>query len=255
MFALQRYFVAEANWNNDQVHITNDDANHIIRVMRFQIDDQIICNHTNGQAALCRITAINQDYVVANVEEWLEENVELPIAVTIAQGLPKGDKMDMIFQKGTELGASSFIPFEAERSIVKWDKKKMEKKLIRFAKIVKEASEQSHRNKVPVIHPKMNITELIQVSKQYNVKVFAYEEEAKTSQFKSFSNVLTKLKLHDQMLICVGPEGGFTRAEADELIKNGFISVRLGPRILRTETAALYALACISYQIEELGCL
>ncbi|WP_047981452.1 16S rRNA (uracil(1498)-N(3))-methyltransferase [Ornithinibacillus contaminans] len=250
---MQRYFIPNTSWNQDNVHITGDDFHHITRVMRMQIGDTIICNQPTGQAAVCKLTEIGDSSVTATVIEWLDQQAELPVFVTIAQGLPKGDKMDLILQKGTELGASAFIPFQAARSVVKWDAKKAEKKLSRYTKIVKEASEQSHRNRIPEVKPAMTLAELVTIGETYQVKLVAYEEEAKTSSYHSFATMVSNLQEGEHVLICIGPEGGFSNQEVETLKKNGFTPVRLGPRILRTETAALYALASISYQMEELG--
>ncbi|GIO27591.1 16S rRNA (uracil(1498)-N(3))-methyltransferase [Ornithinibacillus bavariensis] len=250
---MQRYFIPKANWQNNTISIEGDDAHHIIRVMRMQAGDKIICNKLDASAAICEITELNTDSVTAEVLEWLESNTELPVNVTIAQGLPKGDKIELVLQKGTELGAYAFIPFQAERSVVKWDARKTDKKLIRFSKIVKEASEQSHRNRIPEIRQAMNLSQLIQEGQRYDIKLFAYEEEAKTNEFHSFSSVINQVKNDDHILICIGPEGGFSQEEVTSLKQHDFIPVRLGPRILRTETAALYALSSISYHLEELG--
>lgn len=251
---MQRYFVPRDNWDENLILINGDDAHHISRVMRLLPEDRIICVDSDGCAAICIISSIEQQTVYAKIAEWLEEETELPLQITIAQGLAKGDKLDLVLQKGTELGADAFIPLKTERSVVVWDKKKAEKKSKRFAKIVKEAGEQSHRNKLPTVKEIMSVSELIGNTMYYDVKLFANEEEAKTSSFHSFGTVINELKKGDNVLICVGPEGGFSQGEVELLKANNFISVRLGPRILRTETAALYALAGISYHFEELRC-
>ncbi|MCJ0930818.1 16S rRNA (uracil(1498)-N(3))-methyltransferase [Virgibacillus halodenitrificans] len=251
---MQRYFVSETGWGTNEVTILGEDVHHINRVMRYKEGANIICNHPDGRAAICELLVITADSVQAEIKQWLNENVELPIQVTVAQGLPKGDKLELILQKGTELGAYAFIPFQAERSIVNWDKKKQEKKLIRFNKIVKEASEQSHRNQIPTIYSTITVERLIEESSKYDVKLYAYEEQAKVSDYKSFGTVLENVTITDKILICIGPEGGFSPIEAEKLNDNGFQAIRLGPRILRTETAALYALASISYHFEELRC-
>ncbi|WP_164668566.1 16S rRNA (uracil(1498)-N(3))-methyltransferase [Virgibacillus doumboii] len=251
---MQRYFIPADNWLDEQVVITGNDTHHISHVMRFQAGNKIICNHPEGKAAICEITLLNNDEIHAVVKDWLDESNELPVSVTIAQGLPKSDKLELVLQKGTELGAAAFIPVQAERSVVVWDGKKEEKKLVRFSKIVKEASEQSHRNKIPQISQVVSTEKLIEESSEYDVKLFAYEEEAKTIDFQSFGTIISKLETGNRVLVCIGPEGGFSDNEATLLKENGFFSVRLGPRILRTETAALYVLASISYQFEELGC-
>src|SRR5699024_7372653 len=102
---MQRYFTEENDWNDKTVCIKGDDAHHIVRVMRNKLGDQIICNHPDGHAAICEITDILERTVEANVIEWIAHHAELPVHVTIAQGLPKGNKLELILQKGTELGA------------------------------------------------------------------------------------------------------------------------------------------------------
>lgn len=234
------------------MRIVGEDVHHIYRVMRYQPGDRIICNNEHGKAAECCITSVDEKMVEAEVVRWLDQSTELPIHVTIAQGIPKGDKLELVLQKGTELGAHSFLPFQAERSISIWDGKKTSKKMARFSKIVKEASEQSHRNKVPDLGHPVSVKELIEISDKYDAKIFAYEEEAKVSNPESFASVVKTLGTDSSLLVCIGPEGGFSPEEAEKLKANGFQPVRLGPRILRTETAALYVLAAISYHFEEL---
>lgn len=251
---MQRYFILEEeSWDADLVTITGDDVHHMNRVMRFKEDHEIICNDAMGKAARCKIISIDNQQVVAKIEEWLDKEVNLPISVTIAQGLPKGDKLDFILQKGTELGANEFIPVQSERSIVQWDTKKITKKMQRFEKIVKEASEQSHRNTIPSVQTPMSLKQLIAKFSDYEHKIFAYEDEARAESHHSFATVLKQMPKGQRLLICIGPEGGFSQNEAKILMENQFQAVRLGPRILRTETAALYALASISYHFEELN--
>lgn len=248
---LQKYFVDKANWNGDDISITDEDAHHIIRVMRYQLGDKIICNQPDGKAVIAVITEISDQRVIATVEKDLEGTTELPVDITIVQGLPKGDKLELILQKGTELGAHAFIPFQAERSVVKWDAKKSMKKMTRFKKIVKEASEQSQRRVLPEVYEPVKLQELLKKSDEYDVKIFAYEEEAKVDDHHSFGTIVKQFQEGDRILICIGPEGGFSTNEADILKDNNFQPVRLGPRILRTETAPLYALSSISYHFEE----
>ncbi|QTM99874.1 16S rRNA (uracil(1498)-N(3))-methyltransferase [Sediminibacillus dalangtanensis] len=251
---MQRYFVPEEGWQENMVRIIGDDRHHIDRVMRMQSGDSIICNAPEGRAAVCTINDVTDQYISATIDEWLDEMKELPVEVTIAHGLPKGDKLELVLQKGTELGAASFIPFQAGRSIVKWDQKKAEKKLSRYRKIVKEASEQSHRTVVPEVEGFLDFESLLKKSEDYPVKIFAYEDEAKTNDFHGLSGILSNVESGQKIIACIGPEGGYTIEEAEALKAHGFEPVRLGPRILRTETAPLYLLASISYHFEELGC-
>ncbi|HET7580868.1 MAG TPA: 16S rRNA (uracil(1498)-N(3))-methyltransferase [Bacillales bacterium] len=249
---MQRYFLDETV-SCETVTVCGDDARHISRVMRMQPGDPIICCGPDGRCAQCEILELEPDYVVAAIKTFLDESPELPVHVTIAQGLPKGDKLDLIVQKGTELGANAFLPFEAERSIVKWDRKKRQKKTERLGKIAKEAAEQSHRNRIPGLNEPVTFKELLSRSSSYNIKLIAYEEEAKAGESGNFVQALRKITPGDSMLVVIGPEGGLSEKEISALEDTGFIACGLGPRILRTETAALYLLAAMSYQFELLG--
>ncbi|MGM8364627.1 16S rRNA (uracil(1498)-N(3))-methyltransferase [Virgibacillus sp. W0181] len=251
---VQRYFISDEHWQDQTVYLTGDNAHHVMRVMRNEPGDRIICNHPEGEAAVCEIVSLDKQTIQTAILEWLKESAELPVKVTIAQGMPKGDKIELVLQKGTELGAGGFIPFKTERTVVSWDAKKIEKKMQRFSKIVKEASEQSHRNVVPFIKNPMTLFELIEESKDYHLKIVAYEGEAKTSESHLLASELQKLESNHTVFACIGPEGGFSAKEIAVLKSNGFVAVRLGPRILRTETAALYLLSSISYHFEEMRC-
>lgn len=252
---MQRYFISKEQVEDQTIKIIGEDVHHITRVMRGKPGDQIICNTDEGRSALCKIEEVYETEVQASIEAWLDESAELPVEVTIAQGIPKSDKFEWILQKGTELGAAKFIPFAAERSVAKWDDQKFHKKAKRFEKIIKEASEQSHRNRIPELSSVMKLKALLEESESCTVKLFAYEEEAKgaANKISSFSSALDKLSEKDRVLLVIGPEGGISLEEADIFKKSGFQAIRLGKRILRTETAALYALAGISYHMEELN--
>ena len=244
---MQRYF---AKNEEDTFFIQEDDYHHIVRVMRMDIDDEIYCVNSLQQAARCRIEKISENEVIAKVVQWLEGEIELPISVSIVSGLPKGDKLEWIIQKGTELGAFKFIPFIAARSVVKWDEKKGGKKLVRWNKIAKEAAEQSHRTMIPEVSSPISIKELIKLSEGYNVKLIAYEEEAREGESSVLTKSLQSMTKGQSILAVFGPEGGLTESEVALLKEHGFMTCGLGPRILRTETAPLYLLSAVSYHFE-----
>jgi 16S rRNA (uracil1498-N3)-methyltransferase len=247
---MQRYFLSKEQFKDAYVMIDGEEAKHIIRVMRMGVGDLIVCCDNEGDCYLCNISEMFSDTVIANVVERIKKNVELPIEVTIAHGLPKGDKLELVIQKGTELGAASFMPFQAERSIVKWDDKKEKKKIERWNKISKEASEQSHRQYVPRVEMVQTFKQLIQRFHLYSYVIVAYEEEAKNDEKSRFHLTLSQMKLGDSLLLVVGPEGGFSDREVKVMCEAGATSCALGPRILRSETAPLYGLAAISYHFE-----
>jgi 16S rRNA (uracil1498-N3)-methyltransferase len=248
---LQRYFVSNNQFlNGGYVAISGDDYHHIVRVMRMSEGAEIICCNENSEAALCEIEQITNEKVIARIIKWIEEKTELPIHIYIAHGLPKGDKLELVIQKGTELGAFSFIPFLAARSVVKWEDKKAEKKLERWKKIAKEAAEQSQRARIPDVYAPMTIRELIEFAVTIDYRLVAYEEEAKRGEKAVLAKVLREIKPGQSLLVLFGPEGGFSEQEISLLHDNGFLSCSLGPRILRTETAPLYVLAAASYEWE-----
>ncbi|GEL78326.1 16S rRNA (uracil(1498)-N(3))-methyltransferase [Tenuibacillus multivorans] len=251
---MQRYFVPKENWEQKTVKITDDDYHHVVNVMRMKEEDELICCHPNGQAYLCQVDSIAQKEVCCSIMEELAENNELPIEITIAQGLPKGDKIELIVQKCTELGMKHFVPIQMDRTIVKWDDKKEKKKLNRIQKIAKEASEQSHRSLVPTIHPKQTIHTLLQ-NGPYDHCLVASEYLAKETQHQSsFKHAIKQISNGDRVLILIGPEGGFSEEEILNLNEQGGLSIRLGNRILRTETAPIYVLSALSFYFEEWRC-
>ncbi|WP_180247411.1 16S rRNA (uracil(1498)-N(3))-methyltransferase [Bacillus sp. AFS031507] len=246
---MQRYFVKQRA-NGERFLIDEEDRHHIVKVMRMQLGDQIICVDPAGKQAVCALAEITDTSVVADVVQWKDEVSELPISITIASGLPKGDKLEWIIQKGTELGAHQFLPFSAARSVVKWDEKKAAKKIDRWQKIAKEAAEQSHRAFLPEVSSAISFKELLSKSKEYEYKLVAFEEESRNGETSVFASSLNKMSKGDSLLLVFGPEGGLSDAEVQQLKNNDFAVCGLGPRILRTETAPLYALAAISYHFE-----
>lgn len=203
-----------------------------------------------GEAFISEITDILNDGVAVKKNDGPLPANEMQVNVTIACGLPKGDKLDLIVQKGTELGMKSIIPFEAERSIVKWDVKKGSKKVERLQKIAKEAAEQCHRTVIPEVLSPMTFKQLLQESRHYDIRFFADEEDAKGSDPNKIADRLKNVYHKQTVLVVFGPEGGLSRKEAEEMSAAGFLSVSLGPRILRTETAPLYFLSAMSYEFE-----
>ena len=249
MIELQRYFLEQSFDEQDESILTGDDYKHIVNVMRMTVDDKIIAV-SDGEAFVSSIVNMTQVTVeIRKVEGPLPKN-ELPVHVTIVNGLAKGDKHDFIVQKGTELGVSTIIPFKAERSIVKWDDKKGSKKIERLQKIAKQAAEQCHRTFVPKVEDPLTLNQLTVISKEYDVLLFADEEDAKSSVPHRIADRVKNIANKQKVLIVFGPEGGLSRNEAEVLTTSGFLPIALGPRILRTETAPLYFLSALSYEFE-----
>lgn len=248
---MQRYFIDEALTSDTAtITLTGDDARHISRVMRMREDDALTCCDIKGVVAHCHITDMTEQAVNVAIDEYVDEQHELPVHVGLAQGLPKGDKLDLTVQKGTEYGVETFFPFTADRSIVKWDDKKKAKRTQRLCKIAKEAAEQAFRNQIPTVETPMRFSEMLAAGAAYDIIIAPYEAEATGDGLQRLRDILSQLSAGMSVLIVIGPEGGFSDREVGQLREHHCQTCGLGPRILRTETAALYLLSILSYELE-----
>lgn len=252
---VQRYFVQPEQLTMNTVTITGEDVKHISRVMRSKIDDEIIVSDGVSRVGIAKITAIDAQEVQANIIEWLSSQSEPRVQVTVAQSLPKGDKMEVVIQKCTEIGAVTFLPFLSARTVVQYDDKKEAKRTERWRKIAKEAAEQAHRNVIPEVLSPVTWKQLLTSLYQYDLVCFCYEKE-EGKQLRDivapFVNGMQEDKQY-RVAIVVGPEGGFTEREVEEAETASAVAIGLGARILRTETAAMAALTCIMYESGEMG--
>ena len=231
---MQRYFVKEKN--NDNFILAESDIHHIKKVMRCKNNDKIEVVY-NKKVYLCNID--NIDSLTLSIIDSYEEDRESNIDLTIAVSLVQEQKFDLILQKLTELGVTSIIPIKTERSIVKIDSSKEQKKKLRWETICKEASEQSHRVTIPQIHNIMTMKELLNHRKQINL-ICSLNDETKPLEAYLKDDV-------KNILFVIGPEGGFSQKEEEFLIENSFQATTLGKRVLRVETAAIYVASIINY--------
>ncbi|WP_219836288.1 16S rRNA (uracil(1498)-N(3))-methyltransferase [Paenibacillus sp. R14(2021)] len=254
---MQRYFVTPEQIADRSIVLEGDDAHHITRVMRMEAGDLIIVSDGAERVAEAKLINLSPGRVEAEVNEWLPMTGEPVWSVTVAQSLPKGDKMEIVIQKGTEIGAAAFVPFESQRMIVQYDGKKEAKRLERWGKIAKEAAEQAHRSRIPSIEAVASWEQLLARIASADLALFCYEKEGGGLGLRE---AVARHRLNEnwggeerRILLIVGPEGGFTEREAEEAEKAGAIVVGLGKRILRTETAAMVGLACLMYESGEMG--
>ncbi|GGE14567.1 ribosomal RNA small subunit methyltransferase E [Marinithermofilum abyssi] len=245
---MQRYFVNQKQIETSHIVITGDDVHHIKNVMRLVPGDHIICCDGTGQEYLVRIEALDPEKVRGQIEETRRSKGEPAVSVTVSPALLKGDKLDWVLQKGTELGAVSFLPFTSQRTIVKLDGKKAVKRRERWQKIVKEAAEQSRRGRIPEVHPLSSWEGLLSQFTHYDRVLFAYEKGG-----QPLTQVLEPRRRDIRYLIVLGPEGGFSETEAEAAQAQGARIVGLGSRILRAETASLACLTSILFAHGEIG--
>ena len=241
---MHNFFVNNNQIEDDKVHIINQDAKHISQVLRMKKGEKIfICNKENSDRYLAEIFNIEKDEVICTLLKK-EDTTEPNIKVTLFQGLPKSDKMELIIQKAVELGVSEITPIEMKNCIVKI--KDEDKKISRWQTIAESASKQSKRTIIPKINNVEKITNLKNKINDYDLVLFGYENEKNIS----LKTILNDNKNASKIAIVIGPEGGFDKEEAKELEESGAKGVSLGKTILRTETATIAMISMIMYEFE-----
>jgi len=243
---MQRYFINEKK--QEMMYLDSSDIYHSKKVMRNNVGDKVVGIDHMGNNYIGEF--VNIDSGEIKILERIPNATELDVSVTLIYALPKGDKFEMVLQKSTELGVNRIVPLQTNRCVVKSNREKFAKKMVRYQKIVKEASEQSYRNRIPIIENVISMQDIQAFTSTYNI--VAYEEDAKVGEQKQLTQALTQLQPGDSITIIVGCEGGFDKKEIETMRMLGVQSCSLGKRILRSETAPLYMLSVIGY-IRELG--
>lgn len=238
---MQRYF---GKIIGKQVLLSDDDIHHLTHVMRCKVGDQVEIVD-DGMLYLAEVTHFRP--LEIDVVRRLRENNELSVKIVLVACLIKGEKMDFVLQKATELGVHEIVLLESSRTIVKFKRDDKNVKLNRFRKILKEAAEQSRRTFIPRLNNVYSFANLKDV--EADVKIIAYEgEEGPTT---SFNNIVNKIKPGQTVAVLVGPEGGFSETEVEYAERLKYKKVSLGRRILRAETASIYALSVIANKLED----
>ena len=244
---MQQYFLNEELNINSTYELSKDDSNHIVRIMRKQKDDKVYVVFNKEIKYICTIVDNNVDKVLVTPYEQVDGSNELSTKITVAIPPLKNDKIEYLIQKLTELGVSNILLFNSERNIAKIKKDKVESKLNRWSKIVKEAAEQSKRNLIPDITYVDSLRDLIIFSEKYNHKVVAYEKESVNEDNINLKNLLHSNLNNKDVIAVFGSEGGLSENEINILTENNFDVIGLGKRILRAETAPLYFVSCVAY--------
>jgi 16S rRNA (uracil1498-N3)-methyltransferase len=237
-----RFFITPDQVRDPYITVTGDDLRHIRTVLRKQPGDLLTLLDGQGREYTVRITAIEKEEIDTEIVDRRERHSSSP-SIVLGQGLPKSDKMDFIVQKAAELGVSSIVPLVTERTIVKV--KDEEKRVVRWQKIVREASMQSGRPDIPPVKTIRSFSEFLRSLAPGPQTLFLFPWEEGTEPIK---NVLRGHLDAKHVVVLIGPEGGFSPAEAGAAKDKGFHLVSLGPNILRTETAAVAVLSMIGYE-------
>ena len=250
---MHKFFTPKELINGDVAKIIGDDVKHIYKVLRISEGEKVTLNNCEGVEYLGRVKSVSKQEVLIEILEKLESNNESDVKIYLFQGLPKSQKMDLIVQKGTELGITEFIPTITHRVDVKL--KGEFKKLDRLNRIALEAAKQSKRSIVPKVSQPIEFDEVLEKTNSLDLLIVPYEN-ANNFGIKTLINKLRKENVIDNLKtigIFVGPEGGIEEYEIERLKDKGAHIVTLRKRILRTETAGFVATSLIQYELSDLG--
>ena len=244
---MQQFFADPSMIREGRVCLEGPDVNHMKNVLRMKQGEDVRINDGCGRTWLCSIQSYEGKTAVLDILKELDADTELPARIWLFQGLPKGDKMELIVQKAVELGAYAVVPFSAKRSVVRLDQKKAEKKRERWQAVSKGAAEQSGRGIIPEVHPLKSFNEALDMAADLDVTLIPYERE---EGMDGMIRAVRKIRPGQSAGIFIGPEGGFEEEEVCKAIEKGALPVSLGKRILRTETAGLAMLSILMYHLE-----
>lgn len=234
---MYNFFVDAADRQGERFYIGGGDYNHIHKVLRMQPGDRFLVS-CEGVSNLCELEQVGGDTVVARIVEENFRDTELPVKLTLFQGLPKSDKMEWIIQKTVELGVAEIVPVEMKRCVVKLEEKKKKSRRERWQAIAESAAKQSKRCVIPQVGEVLPYRQAMERLKEMDLFLLPYENER---GMEATAQALAALRPGMSVGILIGPEGGFDEKEVDLAREAGAQVISLGQRILRTETAAITA--------------
>lgn len=246
--ATHRFYIPADEWNPEALALSEEEAHHCLDVMRCREGDRVVVFDGEGNEAESEITSASKKRV--ELKPLLISKTERPPAkLTLGQAVPKGKNMDLIIQKATELGAAKIVPLLSERTVVQIDKADLEKKRQKWQRVAIEACKQCGQNWLPLVDTPATVEDFVKrTADQFRI-VAAISPES-----RSLKKILEDWDSEnesrpDAATLMVGPEGDFTPAEVSTALGGGFSPLSLGPIILRSETAAIYALSVTGYEL------
>lgn len=230
---------------NAAITLDADAAHHVARVLRATVGETIVIFNGEGGEFKGTISEINKKNVIVKLTDFEDKHTESSLELYLAQGISRGEKMDYTIQKAVELGVKKVFPLLTERCNVKLDEDRREKRLQHWSSIIVSACEQSGRNQLPEIFMPQPLEKFLDQTDAEFKFVLAPQAEKKLSQYE--------LPPNSQVVLLIGPEGGLSITEIELAKRKGFLPLNLGPRILRTETAAVAALTALQFHAGDLG--
>lgn len=243
---MYQFFVESEQVSSDRIHIYDGDVNHIKNVLRMKGGERIRISDKSGCSYFCHIESMDDQEVIAIIDEKDELGTELPNKIYLFQGLPKGDKMELIIQKSVELGVFQIIPVSMRNCVMKLEEKKAPNKIARWNTIAESAAKQSKRTIIPEVTMPMTYKQAMAMASEMDVVLLPYENER---GMQATREIIGAIEPGQSIAIFVGPEGGFAKDEIEGL-KDSVHKISLGRRILRTETAGLATLSMLVYELD-----
>jgi len=247
--SLPRFFILPDQIRNGLVTLMGGDVRHLNRVLRYKVGDAIECIDGKGFLHRVVLSHVEGEHVIGEIVASYKADSEPVLQVTIAQGIPKGERWDFVLQKCSELGATVFQPLYTERTIVRVSEDQLPRKLERWSKIAQEAAEQSQRTVAPRVLAPITLEEWLSDLTGFDLVVLAWENEDQRS-LKELYHANPDIK---RIALLIGPEGGFSLGEVGLVRRTGGEPVSIGARILRSETAAVALLALTLYHYGDIG--
>lgn len=244
----RRFYAAQDSINGSTINLSSGETHHLARVLRLRPGDEAFAFDGYGREYRCAFQAIKDNHARLEIIETLVNEVESPVHLTLAQAIAKGEKFDLVIQKATELGASCVIPLVTEHADVKLSDEKSEKRVERWRRISLEALKQCGRRRLVEIKPPLALKDFLESSVSAGT-LLVFSERGGVSIITALSEAIDK----KNVTALIGPEGGWSADELALFDERGAIAITLGPRTLRTETAAITALALIQHTLGDLS--
>ena len=246
---MARFFVPRENIRRERGFVSGQELEHLRKVLRLRLGDRVTIFDDEGWEYQGTIRSLTARAGEIEILESHKAERDSSIEIILAQALSKGEKMDWVVEKATELGVQTMIPFVSARTVPRLEAKKMELRRERWKKIALSATKQSGRARIPEICDLCDFGELVRRPWSCDLKLLFWEKESQ----QGLSQIREEKKRLESLLLIIGPEGGFSFEEASEAVAYGFKMIGLGKRILRTETAALAALSIVQFLWGDMG--
>ena len=245
---MARFYVPQPRIEHGMLKVEGEEVKHLRKVLRLKEGDEITV--FDGLGKECKGTIVEErlSFVRIRIKNVVSSKKDSPLDVTLAQSLLKGEKMDYLIQKATELGVKKILPFLSSRSVPFLEKSKSLSRHQRWERIAVEASKQCGRAIIPKIQPVQDYSEMLQAAGPKALRLILWEKEG-----MKLKEILGRSRERQEIFFVIGPEGGFSQREIEEGRKAGFIPVTLGERILRAETASLCFLSILQYEQGDIG--